>query len=119
MRSTSAANLPKSLRKKTHRLLYFLSQMFGFLVLHSTLLACFLKGFHAINPRNSRRKLSQLVSNHVFRYRDEVVILAIVNLEPQPDKVGQDGRRAGLRSHRRDLLAGRLGPDNGQAVTLG
>ena len=56
------------------------------------------------------------MSDHVFRYRNQVVVLAIVNLKLEPDKVGQDRRRAGLRSHGRDLLAGKLGPDNGEAV---
>lgn len=37
---------------------------------------------------NSRRELSKLVSNHVFRDRHLKIILSIVNLKLQADKVG-------------------------------
>jgi len=59
--------------------------------------------------RNVRRELSELVSDHVFRYGDVLVVLPIVDLELQTHEVGQYGCRpclgldwgqplAGLRS---------------------
>lgn len=56
-----------------------------------------------------RRELSELVSDHVFRYGDVLVVLPIVDLELQTHKIGQYGCRpclgldwgqplAGLRS---------------------
>lgn len=39
-----------------------------------------------------------------------------MNLKLQANKVGQDGRRAGLCSDGRDLVVGSLGPDDGKTV---
>ena len=36
---------------------------------------------------HSRRKFSQLVSNHVFCYRDIEVVFTVMDLEPQTDEV--------------------------------
>jgi hypothetical protein len=38
--------------------------------------------------RNIRRKFPELVSDHVFRYGDVLVVLAIMYLELQTDEVG-------------------------------
>jgi len=53
-----------------------------------------------------RRKLAQLVSDHVLCYPHIVVDLAVVHLEDQADEIGQDGRAAGLRLDRGRALAG-------------
>ena len=54
--------------------------------------------------------------DHVLGDYDREVVLAIVNLEAQPDKVGQDGRGAGLRAHGGDLVALFLGPHDGKSA---
>ena len=53
-----------------------------------------------------RRKFSQLVSNHVLRYCDIVVLLSVVDLELEAYKIRQDGRRARLRPDRGLFFAG-------------
>jgi hypothetical protein len=63
-----------------------------------------------------RRKFTQLVPHHVFRYRHLQIVLAIVNLKLEAYKVGQDGRRAGLCSDGGDFVIGSLGPYNGETV---
>lgn len=45
------------------------------------------------------------MADHVLGYADIVVDLAIVHLEDETDKVGQDGRTSGLRLDRRRALA--------------
>lgn len=65
---------------------------------------------------DARRKLSQLVSNHVLRYRHHQVVLAVVNLKLEPDKVGQNRGRPRLRAHRRHLFARLFRPDDWQAA---
>lgn len=62
-----------------------------------------------------RRKLSQLVTDHVLGDGEGEIVLAVVDLELEPDKVGQDGGRAGLRADRRNLVALLLGPHDGQS----
>lgn len=52
------------------------------------------------------------MSHHVLRNRHLVIVLAIVNLKVEPDKVGQDGRRAGLRSDGGHLVVGALRKDD-------
>jgi hypothetical protein len=44
-----------------------------------------------------RRKFSQLVTDHILRYGDIIVLLAIVDLELQTHEVREDSRRARLR----------------------
>lgn len=51
---------------------------------------CALIDAHCIEKVYVRRKLSQFVSNHVLRYCDIIVLLAVVDLELQTDKVWQD-----------------------------
>lgn len=63
-----------------------------------------------------RRKLPQLVSDHVLGDLHLVVHLAIVDLEPQPDKAGQNGRRTRLGADRRHPFSG-LGANNGQTAS--
>lgn len=63
-----------------------------------------------------RRELPELVSDHLLGDGEVVVDLAVVDLEPQADKVGKDGGGAGLSLDRRRLLA-RGRSDNGQAVS--
>lgn len=53
-----------------------------------------------------RCELSQLVADHVFRYGEVHVILAIVYLELETEEVGQDGCGARLRLDRGLLLSG-------------
>lgn len=65
---------------------------------------------------NSRRKLPKLVSNHIFRDRHLKIILSIVNLKLQADKIGQNGRGSGLCSNGRDFVSSTLGPDNGETI---
>lgn len=55
---------------------------------------------------DSRRKLSQFVSYHILCYSDIRVVLAVVYLEDQADKVGQNRRCACLRLDRRRSLTG-------------
>lgn len=47
-----------------------------------------------------RREFSQLVTDHVLGYPHIVVDLAVVHLEDEADKVGEDGCAAGLRLDR-------------------
>lgn len=63
----------------------------------STLLATFSKSARRGVHVDVRRKFSQLVSDHVLGYCDIIVLLAVVHLELQANKVRQDGRRARLR----------------------
>lgn len=49
---------------------------------------------------NVRRKFSQLVSDHVFRYGDIIVLLPVVDLKLQADEVGQNRSGARLRLDR-------------------
>jgi hypothetical protein len=65
---------------------------------------------------HSRCKFAQLVSDHVLGNHDGQVVLAIVNFESEPDKVGEDGRGSGLRSDGGHPFAGLLGPDNREAA---
>lgn len=44
-----------------------------------------------------RREFSQLVTDHILRYRDIIVLLSIVDLEPEPDEIRKDRSRARLR----------------------
>lgn len=55
--------------------------------------------------RHLRGKLSKFVTDHVLCYPHIGVDLAIVDLEDEADKVGQDGGTAGLRLDRRCALA--------------
>lgn len=55
------------------------------------------------------------MTDHILGDSDIVVDLAVVNLENQADKVGQDGGTACLRLDRRGTLAG-LWADDGQTV---
>ena len=48
-----------------------------------------------------RRKLSKLMADHVLRYPNIIVALAIVNLENEAHEVRQDRCSAGLRLDRR------------------
>jgi hypothetical protein len=63
----------------------------------------------------ARRELSKLVTDHIFGDSDIVVDFAVVDLEDQADKVGQDGGTACLCLDRRRTLAG-LGSNDGQSV---
>lgn len=53
-------------------------------------------GAHCVSYEDIRRKLSQLVADHVLRYCDIVVLLSVVDLEFEANKIRQDGRRARL-----------------------
>lgn len=53
-----------------------------------------------------RRKFSQLVSDHVLGYCDIIILLAVVDLELEANKVRQDSRRAGLCLDRSLSFAG-------------
>lgn len=64
-----------------------------------------------------RRKFSQLVPNHVLCYCDIIVLLAVVDLELQADKVGQDGGGACLRLDRGLSLAS-LCAHNGETLNV-
>lgn len=55
------------------------------------------------------------MTDHILSDSDIVVDLAVVDLENQADKVGQNGGTACLRLDRRGTLAG-LWADDGQAV---
>jgi hypothetical protein len=55
------------------------------------------------------------VTDHILSDSDIVVDLAVVDLEDQADKVGQDGGTACLCLDRRGTLAG-LGSNDGQSV---
>ena len=57
------------------------------------------------------------MADHILGDSDIVVDLAVVDLEDQTDKVGQDGGTACLCLDRRGTLAG-LGSNNGQSVYL-
>lgn len=46
------------------------------------------------------------MAHHVLGDEHVVVDLAVVDLELEPDEVGQDGRRARLRADGGDFLAG-------------
>ena len=70
---------------------------------------------HEMRDKDLRRKLPQLVPDHVLRDGDLVVALAVMNHELQIDKVGQDNGGARLRLDRRLALAG-LGAGDGEAV---
>lgn len=54
------------------------------------------------------------MSNHVFGDSHLVVVAAIMHLEVESHEVGEDRRRSGLGSNGRDLVAGILGPDDGE-----
>lgn len=56
------------------------------------------------------------MSDHVFTNRHLVVVLAIMNLELEADKVGQNCCRSSLCSYRRDFVASLFGPNNGEAM---
>lgn len=56
------------------------------------------------------------MSDHVFCNDHLVVVLAIMHLKLEADKVGQNGCGAGLRSYRGDFVALLLWPDNREAV---
>jgi hypothetical protein len=57
------------------------------------------------------------VTDHILGDSDIVVDFAVVDLEDQANKVGQDGGTACLCLDRRGTLAS-LGSDNGQSVCL-
>lgn len=58
------------------------------------------------------------MSNHVFGDGHMVVVAAIMHLKVESHKVGEDRRRSGLGSNGRDLVAGILGPDDGEAIEV-
>ena len=60
---------------------------------------------HCVRCEDIRRKFSQLVSDHVLRYCDIVVLLSVVDLEFEANKVRQDGCRARLCPDRSLLFA--------------
>ena len=62
-----------------------------------------------------RRKFSQLVTDHVLRYCDIIVFLAIVDLELQTHEVWEDSRGARLCLDGRLSFAG-LRSRNGEAL---
>lgn len=68
------------------------------------------------HPRYVRRELAQLMPDHVFRDGDGQIVLAVMNLKVEPDKVGQDRGGPGLRAHWGHLVAGLFGPHNGQTA---
>lgn len=53
------------------------------------------------------------MADHVLRYRDRGVHLAVVYLKVHADEAGEDGRRAGLGADGRGVFAG-LGFDEGK-----
>lgn len=57
------------------------------------------------------------MTDHILGDSDIVVDFAVVDLEDQADKVGQDGGTTGLCLDRRGTLAG-LGSDDGQSVCI-
>lgn len=57
------------------------------------------------------------MTDHILGDSDIVVDFAVVDLENQADKVGQDGGTASLCLDRRGTLAG-LGTNDGQSVYL-
>ena len=57
------------------------------------------------------------MTDHILGDSDIVVDFAVVDLEDQADKVGQDGGTACLCLDRRGTLAG-FGSDDGQSVCL-
>lgn len=63
-----------------------------------------------------RRKLPKLVPNHVLRDGHMVVVLAVVNLERESHKVGQNRRRPCLCSYRGDFLALLRWPHDREAI---
>lgn len=64
---------------------------------------------------NVRREFSQFVSDHILGYRDIIVLLAVVDLELQANKIRQDGSRARLCLDRGLSFAG-LRSCNGEAL---
>lgn len=62
-----------------------------------------------------RRKLSKLMPHHLLGDSQVNVVLAVVYLELEADKVGQDGGGPGLGADGSDLLAG-LGALDGESV---
>lgn len=56
------------------------------------------------------RELAQLVADHILRYRDRGVHLAVVDLKVHADEAGEDGGGAGLGADGRGVFAG-LGLD--------
>lgn len=66
---------------------------------------------------NVRREFSQLVTDHVFRNRHVNVRLAVVNLELEADKVGQDRGGTGLRPDGHNLLSG-SGAHDGETICV-
>ena len=64
-----------------------------------------MSGCHLAEVSHSRCKLSQLVTDHIFRYPYIVVALAIVNLKYEAHEVRQYRCAAGLGFDRRRSLA--------------
>lgn len=66
---------------------------------------------------NILRELAQLVADHVLRYRDRGVHLAVVDLKVHADEAGEDGGGAGLGADGRGVFAGH-GLDQGETGWL-
>ena len=62
-----------------------------------------------------RRKFSQLMPDHIFCDRNVQIVLPVVYLELETDKIREDGSRASLRLDWRNFLA-RLPLYNWEAV---
>jgi hypothetical protein len=62
------------------------------------------------NTPSCRRKLAELVADHVFGDGDAVVDLAVVHVEAQANEARQNGRRASLRAYGGRRVARLLGP---------
>lgn len=96
--------------------------MNGFRVLYPVQLVLMYRGSQSPGERAERinilRKLAQFMSHHVLGDSHVVVDLAIVYLELETDKVGEDGGRSCLGSDGGDLLAW-LGANDGKASNLG
>lgn len=56
------------------------------------------------------------MADHVLGNHHLVVVLAVVDLELEPDEAGQDGRGAGLRAHGGHLVALLLGEHDRKAA---
>lgn len=67
--------------------------------------------------RNLLRELAQLVADHVLRYRDRGVHLAVVDLKVHADEAWEDGGGAGLGADGRGVFSG-LGLDEGETGWL-
>lgn len=55
------------------------------------------------------------MSHHLLSHSQVDIVLAVVHLELEADKVGQDGGGPGLGADGRDLLAG-FGLDDGETM---